>query len=67
MGLKSDIVNELKRYIIDYEDECNTLEDMVEAWNEYGDPDSDPGLQYEQELRVSNAYDEIKSYVINNM
>lgn len=60
-------VNRLKGFIIEYEDECNTLEEMQEAWNKYSDPGSDPGLQYEQELRISNAYEEIKSYVINNM
>lgn len=67
MGTNKDKVHRLKGLIIEYQDECDTLEDMQEAWNTYDDPGSDPGLQYEQELLISEAYGKIKDFVLQFM
>ncbi len=55
-------IRTLKRLIDNYEDELKELEDMVDRWNDFDDPGSDPGLQYEQENRVEIAYGLIVEY-----
>jgi hypothetical protein len=56
MSLYDDNIRELRSLFEDYESEKRRLEDMIDAWENGGDPCSDPGLQYEQENRVEETY-----------
>ncbi len=64
--MREDKIYKLKILILDYEREKETLSEMVQSWKE-GDPMSDPGLQYEQELEVDKAYKAIIDYVKTSM
>ena len=55
-------IRKLKELIEDYEDKLKDLQDMQTQWDEFYDPGSDPGLQFEQEFRVDMAYDLIAKY-----
>jgi hypothetical protein len=67
METNKEKVHRLKGLLINYEDECDTLEDMQEAWNKYRDPGSDSGSRCKQELRISEAYGNIKDFVLQFM
>ncbi|MFA5366691.1 MAG: hypothetical protein WC333_02305 [Dehalococcoidia bacterium] len=60
-----DSIREIKSLIDDYEMEKRRLEDMIDAWENGGDPCSDPGLQYEQEMRVEETYRRILKFAVN--
>lgn len=60
---REDNIYILKQFIEDYEDESRELTEMVYRWNHYDDPGSDPGLQYEQEMKVEKAYNKIVEFI----
>lgn len=64
---REDIIYKLKELISDYEYEKRVLTDMIDSWNNHDDPESDPGLQYEQEYIVDNAYNAIVEFTKKNM
>ena len=57
-----DIIYRLKNLISDWEDEKQNLDNMVESWEQYDDPGSDPGLQYEQEMKVEECWNELSKF-----
>jgi len=52
----------LKWLIQEYEEEVSELRLMKDRWEE-GDPGSDPGLQYEQEMKIDSAFKAIQTYL----
>ena len=58
----NDKIYKLKQLISEYEDETRELSEMIDRWSHYDDPSSDPGLQYEQELKVEDAYNQIVEF-----
>lgn len=63
---REDLVSRLKSFIDDYEYEVRELGYMKDRWEE-GDSGSDPGLQYEQEMKIDAAYDQIIDFVKTSM
>jgi len=61
-----DIIYRLKNLISDWEDEKQNLDNMVESWEQYDDPGSDPGLQYEQEMKVEECWNELSKFCKEN-
>lgn len=61
-----DIIRDLKNLINDWEYEKNTLSSMMNLWEEYDDPGSDPGLQYEQEMLVDDKWNLITDFCKEN-
>jgi hypothetical protein len=61
-----DIIRDLKNLIDDWEYEKNTLSSMMNLWEEYDDPGSDPGLQYEQEMLVDDKWNLITDFCKEN-
>lgn len=57
-----DIIRTLKALIRDWEYENQYLEDMIADWEEHNDPGSDPGLQYEQEMKVEKCWNELSKF-----
>ena len=57
-----DKIRTLKDLISEYEDEVSILDDMNYSWENYGDPGSDPGLQFEQAMKIESAYKEIVEF-----
>ena len=60
---RENFISRLKSFISDYEYEVREMEAMKERWEEYDDPGSDPGLQYEQEMKIENAFNHIIEHV----
>lgn len=50
---------QLKWLIEGFEEENEKLDQMIDCWNKYDDPGSDPGLQYMQGKAVKKAYNKI--------
>ena len=61
-----NIIYRLKNLISDWEDEKQNLDNMVESWEQYDDPGSDPGLQYEQEMKVEECWNELSKFCKEN-
>lgn len=61
-----DIIRDLKNLIDDWEEEKEILKSMVNLWDEYDDPGSDPGLQYEQEMMVDDKWNSITKFCKEN-
>jgi hypothetical protein len=61
-----DIIYTLKSLISEYENEKDNLENMVRDWEEYDDPGSDPGLQYEQEMKVEGCWNKLSKFCKDN-
>lgn len=59
---REDTIYKLKQLISDYQEEQQTLSEMIDAWNDFDDPGSDPGLQFEQEMVVKSAYNKIVEF-----
>ncbi len=55
-------IQELEILIDLYKMEKRELDEMNERW-ENGDPESDPGLQYSQEMKIEDAFEHIKIFV----
>jgi len=64
---REDIILELKSLISDYEYEKRELSYMIGQWEEYDDPGSDPGLQYEQEVKLENEWNKLIKFCNENM
>jgi hypothetical protein len=60
------MIRDLKNLIDDWEYEKNTLSSMINLWEEYDDPGSDPGLQYEQEMLVEDKWNSITDFCKEN-
>lgn len=60
------MIRDLKNLIDDWEYEKNTLSSMINLWEEYDDPGSDPGLQYEQEMLVEDKWNLITDFCKEN-
>lgn len=56
------IAHRLKGLIYDWEKEAEFLEEMIDIWENHDDPSCDPGLQYEQEMKVNHAWSEIVNF-----
>lgn len=56
---RKEIISELQWLINDFNSEDNELGNMIDRWNNDGDPGSDPGLQYTQEGKIDAVWDEI--------
>lgn len=61
-----DIIYKLKSLISDWENEKENLHNMVSDWEEYDDPGSDPGLQFEQEMKVEKCWDKLSKFCKDN-
>lgn len=61
-----DIIYQLKSLISEWENEKQDLHDMIENWENYNDPGSDPGLQYEQETKVEECWNELSKFCKDN-
>ena len=61
-----DIIYRLKSLISDWEQEKENLDNMIRDWEEYDDPGSDPGLQYEQEMKVEECWNELSKFCKDN-
>lgn len=59
-------ITTLKALISEYENEKEILDDMVRDWEEYDDPGSDPGLQYEQEMMVDECWNKLSEFCKDN-
>jgi len=57
-------IEDLESLISDYKEEQRKLVDMIDLWENHGDPGSDPGLQYEQENIISESYNKIKEFAL---
>jgi hypothetical protein len=57
-----DKIYKLRNLINDYEYEVGVLDDMETSWNEYDDPGSDPGLQFEQSNKIEDSWNEIVEF-----
>ena len=64
---REDIILELKSLINDYEYEKRELSYMIGQWEEYDDPGSDPGLQYEQEVKLENEWNKLVKFCNENI
>jgi hypothetical protein len=64
---REDIILELKSLISDYEYEKRELSYMIGQWEEYDDPGSDPGLQYEQEIKLENEWKKLVKFCNENI
>jgi hypothetical protein len=64
---REDIILELKSLISDYEYEKRELSYMIGQWEEYDDPGSDPGLQYEQEVKLENEWNKLVKFCNENI
>jgi hypothetical protein len=71
---REDIILELKSLISDYEYEkrelsymIGELSYMIGQWEEYDDPGSDPGLQYEQEIKLENEWKKLVKFCNENI
>lgn len=64
---REDIILELKSLITDYEYEKRELSYMIGQWEEYDDPGSDPGLQYEQEVKLENEWNKLVKFCNENI
>ena len=64
---REDIILELKSLINDYEYEKRELSYMIGQWEEYDDPGSDPGLQYEQEIKLENEWNKLVKFCNENL
>lgn len=60
---REEIISKIERKIERYNEEVTRLNDMREAWDKFGDPTSDPGLQFSQELEVDRKFMEILMFV----
>ena len=58
----NNIIRNLKWLIQEYDEAVNKLDDMITNWNDYDDPGSDPGLQYEQENKIKDIYNKIENF-----
>jgi hypothetical protein len=58
-------IQKLESLIEEFNEECYVLEQMHINWDEYDDPLSDPGLQYEQEEKVNGLFDKIRDFARN--
>ncbi len=67
MMYREDIILELKSLISDYEYEKRELSYMIGQWEEYDDPGSDPGLQYEQEVKLENEWNKLVKFCNENI
>lgn len=67
MMYREDIIMELKSLISDYEYEKRELSYMKGQWEEYDDPGSDPGLQYEQEVKIENEWNKLVKFCDENI
>ena len=61
-----DIIYRLKSLISEWENEKENLDNMRRDWEEYDDPGSDPGLQYEQEMKVEECWNELSKFCKDN-
>jgi hypothetical protein len=61
-----DIIYRLKSLISEWENEKENLDNMVRDWEEYDEPTSDPGLQYEQEMKVEECWNELSKFCKDN-
>jgi hypothetical protein len=52
----------LKILISDWEEEKDRMKEMKTYWEEFDDPGSDPGLQYEQEMKMDEAFERIVDF-----
>jgi hypothetical protein len=57
-----DIIYQLKSLISEWENEKRDLHDMIKNWENYQDPGSDPGLQYEQETKVEECWNVLSEF-----
>ena len=64
---REDIILELKSLINDYEYEKRELSYMIGQWEEYDDPGSDTGLQYEQEVKLENEWNKLVKFCNENI
>lgn len=60
------IIRDLKNLIDDWREEMEILKSMRDLWEEYNDPGSDPGLQYEQEMMVDDKWNSITKFCKEN-
>jgi hypothetical protein len=60
--LQDEIIYELKMLISDWEEEKDRMKEMKTYWEEFDDPGSDPGLQYEQEMKMDEAFERIVAF-----
>lgn len=61
------VVQNLSIMLSIIEDESRLLREMVDNWNDYEDPCSDPGLQYEKEMEIHHLLVQFKIYVNENI
>jgi hypothetical protein len=59
---RTDKAEHLKFLISNFLYEARELEDMVNRWEKHDDPGSDPGLQYEQEMKMDNEWKELVNF-----
>ena len=64
--IREDFLFYLKEHIRDYEYEKRELSMMVNDWNTHSDSEYDPGLQYEQEMKVDKLFNNIFEFVEKN-
>ena len=58
-------IQKLEQLIEEFNEEYYVMEQMQINWDEYDDPLSDPGLQFEQGEKVNGLYDEIRNFARN--
>jgi hypothetical protein len=59
---RTDKAEHLKFLISNFLYEARELEDMVNRWKKHDDPGSDPGLQYEQEMKMDEEWKELVNF-----
>lgn len=59
--MRNNIIK-LEHLIEEFNEEYYVMEQMQINWDEYDDPLSDPGLQFEQGEKVNGLYDEIRNF-----
>lgn len=64
---QEQIIDRLKWLIQDWEEEVQCLEEMVDNWENHDDPGSDPGLQFEQEMKIERHWKEIADFCKDNL